>query len=475
MSIKILGKQSLIYGFGHILSRLATFLLLPLYTNHFTPSEYGIIALFYTIVPLLNIIVRYGMGAAFLKNYVISNDKDRVAVFTNVLLSLMFTGIPFLIITYLFKDNLSQIFFGVTESNYIIIMSLIIFFDSLSCIPMLGYRAENKPNIFIMFSLLNAIINMTFNFIFVLLLKMSIEGVFLGNLVASVVLFVFVLPFIIGRFDLKYLSRAQWRVIVAFAVPFLPAGLFAMLMEVADRYILKILTNLETVGIYSAGYKVGVLMLLIANAFNMGWQPYFLGKKADFYDGNLYPRIITIVLSILGFFWLSLLFFVDDLISIKVFGISFFGPDFLKSLDIIPIVALSYFFYGFYLLQTPGMFLQDLPKYAAWTRLIGATTNIILCFLLIPRYGAMGAAYSTCISFMVMSVSMYFINITLIPVRLELKKIMFIILFMALGFFLFHTFNDLLIINVFVMLTYVSGIAILDIINISNFRSIFRS
>ena len=64
------------------------------------------------------------------------------------------------------------------------------------------------------------------------------------------------------------------------------AGLFAMLMEVADRYILKILTNLETVGIYSAGYKVGVLMLLIANAFNMGWQPYFLGKKADFYDGT---------------------------------------------------------------------------------------------------------------------------------------------------------------------------------------------
>ena len=108
---------------------------------------------------------------------------------------------------------------------------------------------------------------------------MSIEGVFLGNLVASVALFVFVLPFIIGHFDLKYLSKDQWRAIVAFAVPFLPAGLFAMVMEVADRYILKILTNLETVGIYSAGYKVGVLMLLIANAFNMGWQPYFLGKK----------------------------------------------------------------------------------------------------------------------------------------------------------------------------------------------------
>ncbi len=475
MSIKTLGKQSLVYGFGHILSRLATFLLLPLYTNKFTPSEYGIIALFYTIVPLLNIIVRYGMGAAFLKNYVMSNGKDKVTVFTNVLSSLIFTGIPFLIITYLFKDNISQIFFGITEPSYIVIMSLIIFFDSLSCIPMLGYRAENKPNTFIIFSMLNALINMTLNFIFVLTFKMNIKGVFLGNLAASLVLFILVLPFIIKRFDLKHLSKDRWRVIVEFAIPFLPAGLFAMLMEVADRYILKILTNLETVGIYSAGYKVGVLMLLIANAFNMGWQPYFLGKKADFYNGDLYPKIITIVLSILGFFWLGLLFFVDDLMSIKVFGVSFFGPEFIKSLEIIPVVALSYFFYGFYLLQTPGMFLKNLPKYAAWTRLIGAITNIFLCFFLIPMYGAMGAAYSTCISFMVMAFSMYFINVRLIPVKLELKKIIFVVLSLAVGFFLFCIFEDLLIINVSAMLAYVVGTVILKIINIPNLRSIFKS
>ena len=91
-----------------------------------------------------------------------------------------------------------------------------------------------------------------------LLFKNEYRRGFSGQPCSSVVLFVFVLPFIIGRFDLKYLSKDQWEVIVAFAVPFLPAGLFAMLMEVADRYILKILTNLETVGIYSAGYKVGI-------------------------------------------------------------------------------------------------------------------------------------------------------------------------------------------------------------------------
>ena len=95
MSIKLLGKQSLIYGLGHIITRLVTFLLLPLYTNNFTPEEYGIVALFYTFVPLLNIVVRYGMGAAFLKNYVPAGKKDRISIMTNVISSLFISGIPF--------------------------------------------------------------------------------------------------------------------------------------------------------------------------------------------------------------------------------------------------------------------------------------------------------------------------------------------------------------------------------------------
>ena len=475
MSIKILGKQSLIYGFGHIVSRLVTFLLLPLYTNQFTPSEYGVIALFYTIVPLLNIVVRYGMGAAYLKNYVPANKNNRSAVLTNVIFSLFITGIPFLIIVYFFRDSLTMVLFGVNEPSYVMVMGLIIFLDSISSIPMLGYRAENQPNIFILFSMLNAGINMIFNFIFILLLKMNIEGVFFGNLVASVLLFILVLPFIIKRFDIDHLSKDRWSTIISFAIPFLPAGLFAMLMEVADRYILKLLTNLQTVGIYSAGYKVGVLMLLLANAFNMGWQPYFLEKKINFFSGDLYPRINTIVLSILGFVWLGLLFFADDLIRFEFFGFSFFGTEFLESLTIIPWISLGYFFYGFYLLQTPGMFLKNVPSYAAWTRLIGAITNIGLCFFLIPRYGALGAAYATCISFMVMAFSMYFINIRLIPVRLEMKKIMLIIFFILVGFISFHIFNDRLEINIVIMFFYLLCMIYFRIINLENLNKIIRN
>ena len=67
MSIKSLGRQSLIYGVGHVLSRIITFLLLPLYTHLFTPEEYGIISLAYAFMGMTLIFYRYGMDSALLK------------------------------------------------------------------------------------------------------------------------------------------------------------------------------------------------------------------------------------------------------------------------------------------------------------------------------------------------------------------------------------------------------------------------
>tara|TARA_B100000989_G_scaffold118697_1_gene87418 strand:+ start:668 stop:2089 length:1422 start_codon:yes stop_codon:yes gene_type:complete len=472
MSIKLLGKQSLVYGFGHVITRLVTFLLLPLYTNQFSPEQYGIVALFYTFVPLINIVVRYGMGAAFLKNYVPANEKDRVSIMTNVLTSLFFTGIPFLILFYLFRDNLSLIFFGVVKPNYVVMMGMIIFFDTIWSIPMLALRSEKKSRLFILLSFLNVGITLLCNLVFIVHFKMNIGSIFLSNLIASSSLFIIVLPYIYKRFKVSNLSIVIWKRILSFALPFLPAGLFAMAMEVADRYILKQLTDLETVGIYNAGYKIGVLMLLIVNGFNMGWQPYFLEKNFDSRT-KIYPRINSIVLAILGFIWILLLFWADDLIKTSFLGVTFFGPDFFDSVNIIHWIGLSYFFYGFYHLQTPGVFLKNRPRYAAWTRLFGAFSNIGLCFLLIPTYGAMGAAYATCISFGLMAILMFCINRYLIFVKLESKNLFIIFLLLIISYATYSVYQDNSIVNIIIMVFYVGVIFYFKIINMKSLNKIF--
>ncbi|SVB15165.1 uncharacterized protein METZ01_LOCUS168019, partial [marine metagenome] len=471
VSIKSLGKQSLVYGIGHILARLVTFLLLPLYTNVFTASEYGVVALFYTFLSFMNVIMRYGLGAAFLKFYVPASDNERNAIFTNVIASLFLTGIPFFLVWHGLRNLISPIILGINEPSFISIMGIIIVLDTIWSIPLLGFRAENRPILFIIFSLLNVGITIGLNLFLILKMNMGIRAIFLSNLSASLCIFSLSLPFIYQRFEFALLDKTRWKSIITFALPFLPAGLFSMAMEVADRYILKYLTDLSTVGIYNAGYKIGMLMMLAVTAFNFGWQPFFLEQGKGANQEKLFGKVTTLVLAGLGFIWLILMLWADDFIQLKIMGYSFFGEEFQNSIPIVPWIALGYLFYGFYVLQTPGIFLKDRPGIAAWTRLLGATSNIIFCFIFIPLYGAIGAAMATCLAFFLMLVMMYWWNTKLYPIRLEWRKISFITIILISGFFVSKGSADNLFINILITGLYPMGLLGFGIIKMDSFKS----
>ena len=71
-----LTKESILYGIGHISSRLITFLLLPLFTNILSPYEYGIIALVYTFIAFLTVILHFGLDTALLRHYKPAENND---------------------------------------------------------------------------------------------------------------------------------------------------------------------------------------------------------------------------------------------------------------------------------------------------------------------------------------------------------------------------------------------------------------
>ena len=86
MSLKILGKESLIYGFGHVVSRLITFLLLPIYTHTFSPKEYGTISLAYAFMGFALVVYKYGMDTALMKYGVQKLNLDRSRHITVILI-----------------------------------------------------------------------------------------------------------------------------------------------------------------------------------------------------------------------------------------------------------------------------------------------------------------------------------------------------------------------------------------------------
>ena len=424
MSIKSLGQQSLIYGAGHVAARGVTFLLLPLYTNVFSLEEYGIISLIFTFLGFMNVILHYGLDASLLKHYVPANNEERKLILSNIYVSFVITTTAIVTLLVLFRHQVSDLFFGSDLPQISLLVAGILFFDVLWTIHTLLLRAEGKPVFFTLVNFFNVLSSLGLNLLLVLYFQMGIFGVLLSNLITSGLIFIATLPIIINRISFSYLSLTRWKKLMNFGLPFLPAGIFSMTLELSDRYILRYLTDLETVGLYNAGYKLGMLLMLVVMGFNMAWQPFFLKKEKS--EKDYIAQITTLITAALGLLWILLIIWVEDIVRFQIAGFSFFGSQYWSSTQIVPIIALAYIFHAAYLLQIPGVYLMEKSSWVAWIRGLGAITNIVLNFLLIPSLGIIGAATATCLSFILMAVFIFMVNRKIFPIKYEWKKILII-------------------------------------------------
>ena len=430
MSIKTLGKQSLIYGIGTILTRIVTFLLLPLYTNIFTTEEYGIVSLAYAFTGFVMIAYRYGMDSALMKYYIDAEGKDKKTYFTTIFSIQTLTSLIFSLFLFLAAGFFAPIFLGGAYARLMQLVAIILFFDALWMLPMLILRANEKPRQYILLSLLNVLLLMGFNIYFVAYKEMGITGVLIGNIIASGGLLFATLPIIIKNFRFKTISRPALREVLKFGLPFFPAGIFTMIMELSDRYLLDWLADTSAVGLYSAGNKLGMFGLLLVMGFNMGWTPYFLktGKNND--APQTFARISTYFLGLVGFFIVIISIWISEVVQIRISNTTFFGEEFWSSMQVVPIILLGYYFFGLYVLQLPGVFMTKKTKWVPLFRGTGAALTIVVNILLIPIFGIVGAASAKAIAFFGMSLSIFLFNQKHYPIPYLWRGIFFPIIFL---------------------------------------------
>ena len=435
MSIKNLGKESLIYGTGHVIARLVTFFLLPIYTHVFSPEEYGIISLAYAFIGFSLIFYRYGMDTALMKYSVQLTGEDRISYISSIYILQLISAIIFSTILFLAKDYVSEPILGIENPNWIIIISGILILDNLWNHHVLLLRAENKAMLFILFNLANVILTMIFNIIFITKWGLGIQGVLLANLSASSIIFILSLPVIIKRISFLQLQSKIIKNIIKFGLPFLPAGIFTMIMELSNRYILDWFEGTHAVGLFSAGYKLGIFGLIVVMGFNMGWTPFFLKRINQDNAKVEFSYIASFFIGFLGFVVLVISIWVPEIIRFNFNSIYLIGEKFWEAEDIVSIVLIGYFFFGFYVIQLPGVYAKELTSWIPIFRAIGAMTNIALNIFLIPKYGVLGSAWATAIAFFIMSLSVFIKLFNIYYIQYNWLALCYPLFFMSVIFF----------------------------------------
>jgi O-antigen/teichoic acid export membrane protein len=262
-----------------------------------------------------------------------------------------------------------------------------------------------------------------------------------------------------------------------FGIPYLPAGLASMVIQVIDRPILQKLTNESTVGIYSANYKLGIFMMLYVSMFQYAWQPFFLNNAKEKNAKEIFSKVLTYFVLVGAVVLVFISLFIDDLVKIQIFHKSIIQAAYWSGLNIIPIVLLAYLFNGIYVNLTAGIFIESKTQYIPYITGIGALVNVVCNFLLIPVMGITGAAFATLASYLFMAAGLYFVVQRFYKIEYEFNKLLkiFAALFISALIFYFlamnHFFYKLILFIFFISLLFV--FKIININEIKNLKLLF--
>jgi O-antigen/teichoic acid export membrane protein len=436
--LKELTKDTAIYGISTMVGRFLNFILVPLYTNIFPPADYGIIQLIYAYMAILNIVFIYGLDSAYLKFASFKDIGDEKDNFSTPYISVFFTS---LLISFLIIINSGAIGASLRiplDYHYLIYLAAaILFLDANVVIPFLKLRLDRKAKIFSLYRIINISVNIILNIYLILILKWGIEAILVSNLAASAVSLLLVSFTIIKNFRAKF-HRPLFKRMFKFGIPFLPAGFAIMLIQVIDVPILEKLTDLQTVGIYKANYKLGIFMMLYVNMFQFAWQPFFLQNAKEPNAKEMFSKVLTYFTLVGSVILIVLSLFITDIAQIKILGFSLIGPEYWAGLHIVPFILFAYLINGMHTIFSAGIYIEEKSIYVPVITGIGALINVALNFLLIPVLNITGAAIAAVVSYLFIGLGYYYVAQKFFKVKYELKRIGHIFIAIFLVGFVFY-------------------------------------
>ncbi|HXH19795.1 MAG TPA: oligosaccharide flippase family protein [Chitinophagales bacterium] len=423
MIFRKLAKDSAIYGGADFFSRVIAFFTFPLIAAALSPLAFGALELVATTTALLGLVINCGLNNAVQRFYW---DKDTTVMQRPVIVS---TGMAL------------QIALGVLIIAVGALISPIIYpqaqkanlpFSWIALIAALFLMAANQWNQFILdvvrlhftpwkffiLELLSKVLIAFAGVAVVVYFKWGIDG--LLGIQALIMFALLPVALFMIRKDITSAIEVNWaRELTKFGYPFIFAGMAFWLFSSMDRWMLALMSSVEEVGIYSVASKFSTIVLFASMAFGQAWSPFAMKIRTD--NPDSYREIFAHVLLLLLFIML-LIGGILGLFSGEL--IAFLMPEEYRG-SALPLIVLCF---GIALQATQqvtatGISLEKKTFLFARLAWLTAGVNFVLNWVLIPAYGATGAAVATAIAYLLVTGSYLYYTQKLHPLPIPWKNL----------------------------------------------------
>lgn len=406
-----LAKNSIIFGIGIFGAKAIQFFLIPLYTMYMTTADYSVADLMISSITLVAPLLTLGIGNGILR-FVLGNDCNKgCALSLSLLMCITSTMLLFLFSPFFRRIEMFS------EWGYFI--PFLYFVYTAKSILSQYCKAIGKNIIYAADGIISSFCLTFISIILIAVFKLEILGYLLSVALSNIVSLIWLMCKCHVLITLKQakIEKSLAVEMVKYSLPLVPNELCWWIIQMSDRYMVTFFCGSELNGLYSMAYKIPSVFNLIVSVFIQAFGITAIvecdsGKKVKgkidccrFND--IYRNYLAISFSV-G----AVLILASRPIAWLILKNSFY-----EAWIYIPWLLCAYIvgnLQSFY-----GSIFAGIKKtnILMISTILGAIFNIILNFLLIPLFGAHGAAYATIVSYIVV----YFVRLITIRTYVEMK------------------------------------------------------
>jgi O-antigen/teichoic acid export membrane protein len=415
--LRRLGKHSAIYGLGGLVSRILATLLLPLYTHYLPPGSYGRVEIVTAATAILAIAFQLGISSAFFRYYF--DAKDHAEKLTVIRTSFWFTmGMSTLglVLGVVFAAQVSHLL-GLGHDPTLVRAGAVGLWAQTNYQQLTAlFRVEERSTQYAIASVANVLITVAAMVLFIAVFHFGAVGLVVGNFTGTLVVYLVLLAYRREQLGLEF-DTVLFRKMQHFGLPLVPSALALWTINFVDREFIVWFKDAAEVGVYSAAVKIAGVVTFVVVAFRTAWPAFAYSIEDESEAKRTYSFVLTYLMTFTSWVALTLGALAPWWVRLLT------DPRYQRAEKAVALLAFATAIFAGYVVLAIGSGRARKTQLNWVVTGVGAGVNVGLNFWLVPRWGMVGAAVSTLVSYIVLFIGMTLYAQHVYPVHYQWRRV----------------------------------------------------
>jgi O-antigen/teichoic acid export membrane protein len=412
-----LGRHSVIYGLGGLVSRILAVLLLPLYTRYLATGSFGRVETLTSASAVAVIVLRMGVSTAFFRFYFDHKDAaGRLAVVRTSFWFTMAMATIGLVLCLALATPISHAIPNFGHHPELIRAAAVGFWAQMNYEQLTSlFRVEERSVSFAIASVANVLITIGATVVLVVSLHEGALGLLVGNFIGTLSVYLVLLAYRREQLGLQF-DRGILRGMQKFGLPLVPSALALWAINFIDRIFVGAYKGQGEVGVYSAAIKIASVITFVMFAFRTAWPAFAYSIEDDRDARHTYAYVLTYLLIVAS--WIAL-----ALGALAPWLVHLIDPRYHRAEKGIALLAFAGAIYAGYTVLAIGSGRARRTQFNWVVSGSGAALNIGLNFWLVPLYGMVGASIATAAAYLGLFLGMAWYAHHVYPVNYQWRRV----------------------------------------------------